>query len=97
MRHRTSIMHRPTGGGAARSRRVGTLHHGDTYQRAGEPPVPDGGRGEGVSGGKERVVGPLTLPLAGLICIDASCLIYSVEPTKHQLLTATTEEVQDTR
>ena len=43
-------------------------------------------------------MGPLTLPLAGLICIDASCLIYNVEPTKHQLLTTTTtEEVQDTR
>ena len=42
-------------------------------------------------------MGPLTLPLAGLICIDANCLIYSVEPTKHQLLTMTTEEVQDTR
>ena len=41
-------------------------------------------------------MGPLTLPLAGLICIDASCLIYSVEPTKHQRLTATTGEAQNT-
>ena len=31
MRHRTSILRRPTGGGAARSRRAETLHHGDTY------------------------------------------------------------------
>ena len=31
-----------------------------------------GGRGEGVSGGREGVVGPLTLPLAGLIYIDAA-------------------------
>ena len=43
------------------------------------PPVSDGRGGEGISGGREGVVGPLTLPLTGLIYIDASGLIYSME------------------
>ena len=69
----------------------------DPQQRSGAPPVPDSRGSKGMPGGREGVMGPLILPPSGLVYLDASCLIYSVERIEpyRTLLQPMWEQAQD--